>query len=51
MFALATPEELDETLKQWRGKIDGGTADQFIKECEERRLRIGVTTSVIAYKR
>ena len=51
MFALATAEELDETLKRWREKINDGTADQYIQECEELRKRIGVTTSVVAYKR
>ena len=47
---MATAEELEESLRVWREKIDAGTADQFMEECEERRKKIGLTTSVIAYK-
>ena len=50
IFSLATAEELDESLKWWRGKIDDGTADQYLKECEEERLKIGTSVSVVAYK-
>ena len=51
IFALCSPEELEESLKQWRQKIDNGTADQVIKESDELRQRIGVSTSVVAYKK
>ena len=51
IFALCSPEELEESLKQWRQKIDDGTADQVIKESDELRQRIGVSTSVVAYKK
>ena len=50
MFALATAEELDETLRGWREKIDNGTADQYVEKCEEVRKTLGITTSVVAYK-
>ena len=50
-FALCSPEELEESLKQWRQKIDDGTADQVIKESDELRQRIGVSTSVVGYKK
>ena len=50
-FALCSPEELEESLKQWRQKIDDGTADQIIKESDELRQKIGVSTSVVAYKK
>jgi hypothetical protein len=50
-FALCSPEELEESLKEWRKKIDNGTADQFIKETDEVRQKIGTSTSVIAYKK
>ena len=50
VFALATDEELEESLREWREKIDGGTADQFMEEYEGRRRKIGLTTSVIAHK-
>ena len=38
-------------MKQWRQKIDDGTADQVIKESDKLRRKIGVSTSVIAYKK
>ena len=50
MFAFCSPEELEESLKQWRQKIDDGTADQFIKESDELRQKIGMSTSVVGYK-
>ena len=50
VFALATAEELDETLRSWREKINNGTADQYIEKCEEVRKTLGITTSVVAYK-
>ena len=50
IFALATPEELEESLKKWRESIDNGTADQCIEKSEELRRMIGLTTSVVAYK-
>ena len=50
IFSLAKPEELEESLKWWRGKIDDGTADQYLKECEEDRLKLGLSVSIIAYK-
>ena len=46
---MATDEELEESLREWREKIDGGTADQFMEEYEGRRRKIGLTTSVIAH--
>jgi hypothetical protein len=51
IFALCSPEELEESLKQWRQKIDDGTADEIIKESDELRQKIGASTSVIAYKK
>ena len=51
MFALATPDELEDTLTRWRAKINDGTADQYIEECEQLRKRLGLTTSVVAYKK
>ena len=50
IFSLATPEELEAALKWWRAKIDDGTADQYLKECEEERHRMGLSVSVVAYK-
>ena len=50
IFALASPEELAEALKRWREKVDDGSADQCLKESEELRKTVGLTTSVIAYK-
>ena len=50
IFSLAKPEELEESLKLWRGKINDGTADQYLKECEEERLKLGLSVSVVAYK-
>ena len=50
VFALATDEELEESLREWRERIDGGTADQFMEEYEGRRRKIGLTTSVVAHK-
>ena len=50
VFALATPEELKESLTRWREKINDGTADRCLEESEELRKTIGLSTSVIAYK-
>ena len=50
VFSLAKPEELEESLKLWRSKIDNGTADQYLKECEEERLKLGLSVSIIAHK-
>ena len=50
-FVLCSPEELDESLKQWWQKIDDGIADQVIKDCDELRQKIGASTSVIGYKK
>ena len=50
IFSLCSPEELEESLKQWRQKIDDRTADRFIKESDEVRQRIGTSISVVAYK-
>ena len=50
VFSLAKPEELEASLKLWRGKIDDGTADQYLKECEEERLKLGLTVSIVAHK-
>ena len=50
VFALATPDELRESLARWREKINDGTADQCLAESEELRKTIGLSTSVVAYK-
>ena len=50
IFALATPEELEESLKDWRKKIEDGTAQQFVDDVETVRKRIGQTTTIVAYK-
>ena len=50
VFALASPEELKESLARWREKINNGTADQCLAESEELRKTIGLSTSVVAYK-
>ena len=50
VFALATPEELAESLKRWREKVNDGSADQCLQESEELRKTVGLNTSVIAYK-
>ena len=50
VFALATPEELKESLARWREKINDGTADKCLEESEELRKTIGLSTTVVAYK-
>ena len=50
VFALATPDELRESLARWREKINDGTADQCLAESEELRKTIGLSTSVVAYR-
>uniref|UniRef100_A0A1X7UNT6 Methyltransferase type 11 domain-containing protein n=1 Tax=Amphimedon queenslandica TaxID=400682 RepID=A0A1X7UNT6_AMPQE len=50
IWAAATPEELEESLKDWRKKIEDGTAQQFIDDVETVRKRIGQTTTIVAYK-
>jgi len=43
-------EELERTLASWRKTIDEGKADEFIQSCEEDRMRIGSSTSIVGYK-
>ena len=50
VFALTTPEELEEALTKWRKCIDDGTADQVLEQSEELRQTIGLSTSVVGYK-
>lgn len=50
VFALATPEELKESLARWREKINDGTADKCLEESEELRKTVGLSTTVVAYK-
>ena len=50
LSSLATPSELEEALEWWRGKIDDGSADEYLKECEAERLRLGLAVTVAAYK-
>ena len=50
IFALATPEELKESLARWRGSINDGTADQYLEESEKLRKTLGLSTSLVAYK-
>ena len=49
-WSLATKDELEAGLAKWRRMIEDGTADQFIAEREKHRKRVGLSTSVIAYK-
>ena len=49
-WSLASKEELEAGLAKWRRMLEGGTADQFIAEREEQRKRVGLSTSVTAYK-
>ena len=50
VWALLTPEELEETLAIWKKKVEDGTVQQFIEENEEVRRVIGQTSTVVAYK-
>ena len=47
---MATPEELEESLANWRKKIEDGTAQQFVDDHESARKKIGQTTTIVAYK-
>ena len=49
-WSLASKEELEAGLAKWRRMLEDGTADQFIAEREEQRKKVGLSTSVIAYK-
>ena len=49
-WSLATPAELEAGLQQWKEKIANGEADKIIADCEENRKKLGMTTSIIAYK-
>ena len=49
-WALLKPEELERTLASWRKTIDEGKADEFIQSCEEHRMRVGSSTSIVGYK-
>ena len=48
MFALATPEELKESLARWRESINDGTADQYLEDSEKLRKPLGLSTSLVA---
>ena len=50
VWSLASKEELEAALAKWMRMLDDGTADQFIAEIEEKRKRVGISTSIIAYK-
>ena len=43
-------EELERTLASWHKTIDEGKADEFIQSCEEHRMQIGSSTSIVGYK-
>ena len=49
-WSLATSSELEAGLEQWREKIENGMADEVIAKYEEQRKKIGMTTSIVAYK-
>ena len=49
-WSLATPEELEAGLKNWRTLVEEGKAEQCVAKCEEQRGRLGQTTSVVAVK-
>ena len=48
---MATKEELEAGLVKWRKLLDEGKADQFIAEKEEHRKKVGLASTIIAYKR
>ena len=48
--SAATPSEQKEALKWWRGNIEGGPADDHLRECEAERLQLGLTVTLAAYK-
>ena len=50
MWALATQVELEAGLEQWKQKVESGEADKVIAEHEEQRKKLGITTSIVAYK-
>ena len=49
-WAVLKPEELKRTLSSWRKTLDEGKADDFIKRCEEHRMQIGSSMSIVGYK-
>ena len=49
-WSIPNLEELESKLGSWRKMIDEGKAEEFIRECEEHRMRVGCATSVIGYK-
>ena len=49
-WTVLSPEQLEKTLSNWRKTIDEGKADDFIRKCEEHRMRIGCATSAVGYK-
>ena len=49
-WALATSEELEEALANWKKKIDDGTANEVIKEVKSFRRKLGETTTIVAFK-
>lgn len=50
MWVLATQVELEAGLEQWKQKVESGEADKVIAEHEEQRKKLGITTSIVAYK-
>ena len=50
MWALATPDELEAALEQWKEIIESGETDKVIAEHEEQRKRLRIATSIVAYK-
>ena len=50
IWALATPEELEEALTSWKKKIDDGTADEVIKKINSVKRELGETTTLVAFK-
>ena len=49
-WSLATATELEAGLQQWREQLENGVADEIIAKYEEQRRKIGMTTSIVAYK-
>ena len=49
-WAVLKPEELKRILASWHKTLDEGKADDFIKSCEEHRMQIGSTMSIVGYK-
>jgi ubiquinone/menaquinone biosynthesis C-methylase UbiE len=50
MWAMATEEEIEAALDNWRKMIDNGTIEAFIDNAEKSRKTLGQTTTIVAYK-